>query len=73
MPHEVLTDPQSMPAHPVLEGGVPATCRGEEQGKVAEGKASTEVGPSTYSSPGLAHNSRHIGTGYKLHPEGVKA
>nr|XP_020740054.1 LOW QUALITY PROTEIN: WD repeat-containing protein 49-like [Odocoileus virginianus texanus] len=73
VPHEVLTDPQSMPAHPVLEGGVPATCRGEEQDKVAEGKASAEVGPGTYSSPGLAHSSRQIGTGYKLHPEGVKA
>ncbi|XP_055399096.1 WD repeat-containing protein 49-like [Bubalus kerabau] len=36
VPHEVLTDPQSMPAHPVLEGAVPATCRGEEQDKVVE-------------------------------------
>uniref|UniRef100_A0A4W2BP91 Uncharacterized protein n=1 Tax=Bos indicus x Bos taurus TaxID=30522 RepID=A0A4W2BP91_BOBOX len=42
VPHEVLTDPQSMPAHPVLEGAVPATCRGEEQDKVVEGKASAE-------------------------------
>ncbi|KAI4581418.1 hypothetical protein MJG53_009861 [Ovis ammon polii x Ovis aries] len=73
VPHEVLTDPQSMPAHPVLEGGVPATCRGEEKDKVAEGKASAEVGPGTDSSPGLAHSSRQIGTGYKLHPERVKA
>ncbi|XDC78782.1 hypothetical protein R6Z07F_009955 [Ovis aries] len=73
VPHEVLTDPQSMPAHPVLEGGVPATCRGEEKDKVAEGKASAEVGPGTHSSPGLAHSSRQIGTGYKLHPERVKA
>ena len=73
VPHEVLTDPQSMPAHPVLEGAVPATCRGEEQDKVVEGKASAEVGPGTYSSPGLAHSSRQIGTGYKLHPERVKA
>lgn len=73
VPHEVLTDPQSMPAHPVLEGGVPATCRREEQDKVAEGKASAEVGPGTHSSPGLAHSSRQIGTSYKLHPERVKA
>uniref|UniRef100_A0A8B9WXU4 Uncharacterized protein n=1 Tax=Bos mutus grunniens TaxID=30521 RepID=A0A8B9WXU4_BOSMU len=73
VPHEVLTDPQSMPAHPVLEGAVPATCRGEEQDKVVEGKASAEVGPGTYSSPRLAHSSRQIGTGYKLHPERVKA
>ncbi|XP_052505986.1 WD repeat-containing protein 49-like [Budorcas taxicolor] len=49
VPHEVLTDPQSMPAHPVLEGGVPATCRGEEQDKVAEGKASAE--PEKTSDP----------------------
>nr|CAI9712397.1 unnamed protein product [Rangifer tarandus platyrhynchus] len=49
VPHEVLTDPQSMPAHPVLEGGVPATCRGEEQNKVAEGKASAE--PEKTSDP----------------------
>lgn len=73
MPHEVLRDPQSMPAHPVLEGGVPATCRGEEQDKVAEGKASAEVGPGTHSSPGLAHSSRQIGTGYQLYPERAKA
>lgn len=73
MPHEVLRDPQSMPAHPVLEGGVPAMCRGEEQDKVAEGKTSAEVGPGTHSSPGLAHSSRQIGTGYQLYPERVKA
>uniref|UniRef100_A0A8C2NKX2 Uncharacterized protein n=1 Tax=Capra hircus TaxID=9925 RepID=A0A8C2NKX2_CAPHI len=73
VPHEVLRDPQSMPAHPVLEGGVPATCRGEEQDKVAEGKASAEVGPGTHSSPGLAHSSRQIGTGYQLYPERAKA
>ncbi|KAM9675026.1 LOW QUALITY PROTEIN: cilia- and flagella-associated protein 337-like [Dama dama] len=49
VPHEVLTDPQSMPAHPVLEGGVSATCRGEEQDKVVEGKASAE--PEKTSDP----------------------
>ncbi|XFF83283.1 hypothetical protein AB1E18_009502 [Capra hircus] len=49
VPHEVLRDPQSMPAHPVLEGGVPAMCRGEEQDKVAEGKASAE--PEKTSDP----------------------
>lgn len=54
VPYEVLTDPQSMPAHPVLEGRFLPSCRGEEKDKVAEGKASAEVGPGTDSSPGLA-------------------
>lgn len=54
MPCEVLTDPQSMPAHPVLEGGAPVTHTGEEkQDKVVEGKASAKVGPGPSSSPGL--------------------
>ncbi|XP_059985526.1 LOW QUALITY PROTEIN: uncharacterized protein LOC132508994 [Lagenorhynchus albirostris] len=43
VPCEVLTDPQSMPAHPVLEGGAPVTHTGEEkQDKVVEGKASAK-------------------------------
>lgn len=54
MPCEVLTDPQSVPAHPVLEGGAPVTHTGEEkQDKVVEGKASAKVGPGTSSSPAL--------------------
>nr|XP_023477104.1 LOW QUALITY PROTEIN: WD repeat-containing protein 64-like [Equus caballus] len=40
VPYEILTDAQSMPAHPVLEGDVPATHLGkEEQENAVKGKA----------------------------------
>lgn len=49
MPHEILTDPQSMPAHPVLEGDVAAMHAGKgEQDNVVEEKA--KVGPGTSNS-----------------------
>uniref|UniRef100_A0A8D1YUU8 Uncharacterized protein n=1 Tax=Sus scrofa TaxID=9823 RepID=A0A8D1YUU8_PIG len=44
VPCEVLTNPQSLPAHPALERGVPATLTGEtEQEKAVEGKAGAEL------------------------------
>ncbi|XP_047612397.1 WD repeat-containing protein 49-like [Phacochoerus africanus] len=49
VPCEVLTDPQSMPAHPALERSVPATLTGEEeQEKAVEGKAGAEPGETSH-------------------------
>lgn len=49
VPDEILTDPQSMPAHPVLEGDVAAmhTGKGEQDNVVAE---KAKVGPGTSNS-----------------------
>lgn len=75
VPCEVLTNPQSLPAHPALERGVPATLTGEtEQEKAVEGKAGAEVGPGTSRSPGLYFiASRQISMDYKAQPGRVKA
>ncbi|KAG8524841.1 WD repeat-containing protein 49 [Galemys pyrenaicus] len=54
VPCEILTDPQSMPAHPVLAGGVPATHTGKEEGEdVTEEKAGAKP-KKTSNSPGDA-------------------
>lgn len=46
VPLEILTDPQSMPTHLVLETDVPAGCSGgrQEQGHMTEEKVLFEVG-----------------------------
>lgn len=69
MPCEILTDPQSTPAHPVLGGDVAVLhTKEEEQDKVVEEKA--KVGPGTSNT--------HLcilefcGLEYKLQPERVK-
>uniref|UniRef100_A0A8C7BZQ6 WD repeat-containing protein 49 n=1 Tax=Neovison vison TaxID=452646 RepID=A0A8C7BZQ6_NEOVI len=69
VPCEILTDPQSTPAHPVLGGDVAVLrTKEEEQDKVVEEKA--KVGPGTSNS--------HLcilefcGLEYKLQPEKVK-
>ncbi|XP_037382707.1 WD repeat-containing protein on Y chromosome-like [Talpa occidentalis] len=52
VPCEILTDPQSMPAHPVLAGGVPAKhTRKEEGDDMTEEKASAKP-ETTFNSPG---------------------
>nr|XP_012420015.1 PREDICTED: WD repeat-containing protein 49-like [Odobenus rosmarus divergens] len=50
VPYEILTDPQSMPAYPVLEGNVAAMhTEVEEQDNVAEEKAKPEKTPNPCS------------------------
>lgn len=73
MPYEILTDPQSMPAPPVVEGDVAAMHKGkEERDNVVEEKA--KVGPGPSNSPAFSDfvASRQISMEYKLQTERVR-
>uniref|UniRef100_A0A8C9M977 Uncharacterized protein n=1 Tax=Panthera tigris altaica TaxID=74533 RepID=A0A8C9M977_PANTA len=73
VPYEILTDPQSMPAPPVVEGDVAAMHKGkEERDNVVEEKA--KVGPGPSNSPAFSDfvASRQISMEYKLQTERVR-
>lgn len=73
MPYEILTDPQSMPAHPAPKGDVATMHTGkEERDNAVEEK--TKVGPGPSNPPAFSGfvASGQISMEYKLQPERVR-